>query len=159
MAVPARRAPTTTTRLNNATSRSTNVFRDIERILVAHKARELHYEYAGDNSGHVVALVFALDVEGRRLSFRMPARVEQVELAMFGTNRNLTDAKHKQAYQTAFANIRDWLKVQMAMIDIRLAKAEEIFLPYLLNSEGQTFFEAIQARQFLLEAPSQDRGE
>lgn len=150
---------TTTRRLKNSTSRSTNVFRDIERILVAHKARELHYEYAGDDSGRVVALVFALDVEGRRLAFRMPARIEQVESALYGTNLYLTDAKRKQAYQTGWACVRDWIDAQMAMIDIRLAKAEEIFLPYLLDASGQqTLYERMSAARFetrLLETPAE----
>ncbi|HLZ24735.1 MAG TPA: hypothetical protein VKQ30_21665 [Ktedonobacterales bacterium] len=147
-----------TQRLKNSTSQSPNIFRDIERILTTHKVRELHYEYANDDSGRVVALVFALDVEGRRLSFRMPARIEQVHAALYGTTHFLSPAKSQQAYRTAWANIRDWIDAQMAMIDIRLVKTQEVFLPYLLDATGEhTFYERLEQQQFqsrLLEAPT-----
>jgi hypothetical protein len=33
-----------------------------------------------------------------------------------------------------------------------MAKIEEIFLPYMLNATGETFFERIERKGFLLEA-------
>jgi len=38
------------------------------------------------------------------------------------------------------------------LLEIEMAKIEEIFLPYMINPSGETFFERIEQRGFLLEA-------
>ena len=40
----------------------------------------------------------------------------------------------------------------MALLEIEMVKIEEIFLPYMVNSSGETLFERIVQRGFLLEA-------
>ncbi len=68
------------TRLKNADSRSPHVFAAIQTCLTAHQVREIQYAFADDGSGHCVALCFALDLAGQRRTFRLPARIEAVEL-------------------------------------------------------------------------------
>ena len=58
----------------------------------------------------------------------------------------------EQAYRVAWRNILDWVEAQMALLEIEMAKIEEIFLPYMVNSIGETFFERMEQRGFLLES-------
>ena len=58
----------------------------------------------------------------------------------------------EQAYRVAWRNILDWVEAQMALLEIEMAKIEEIFLPYMVNSTGETFFERMEQRGFLLES-------
>jgi hypothetical protein len=40
----------------------------------------------------------------------------------------------------------------MALLEIGMVKMEEIFLPYMLDNSGSTFFERMEQRGFLLES-------
>lgn len=40
----------------------------------------------------------------------------------------------------------------MALLDIQMVKFEEIFLPYIEMQNGQTIFERLEEKQFLIEA-------
>jgi hypothetical protein len=133
--------------LKNYRSESTRSFEIIQQTLATHKAKQIVLDYADD--GRVNALAFSLEIEGRLHAFRLPARVENVERILYG-NRELTSAQKEQAYRTAWANIRDWVTAQMALIDTGMVKPEEVFLPYMLNRQGQTYFEALQENHFLL---------
>jgi hypothetical protein len=57
-----------------------------------------------------------------------------------------------QAYRVAWRNILDWVQAQMALLEIGMARMEEIFLPYMLDSQGHTFFERMEQRGFLLDS-------
>lgn len=137
--------------LKNTHSESPHVFADIQKTLVAHKAKGVTFEF---DDGRTVGISFWLEVKGRTLSFRMPARIGNVErIFRSRKGRPLTDREKVQAYQTAWANIRDWLSAQFALIETEMVAEEEIFLPYLLNDHGQTLYEVMEERQFLLEGP------
>jgi len=139
--------------LKNYRSESTRSFEIIQQTLATHKAKQVVLDYADD--GRVNALAFSLEIEGRLHAFRLPARVENVERILYG-DRELTSAQKEQAYRTAWANLRDWITAQMALIDTGMVKPEEVFLPYMLNRQGQTYFEALQENHFLL--PSGEEG-
>ena len=59
---------------------------------------------------------------------------------------------YDQAYRVAWRNILDWVQAQMALLEIGMAKMEEIFLPYMLDRKGRTFFERMEQRGFLLDS-------
>jgi len=127
---------------------TTDPFTIIQKNLVAHKAKQLMFDYADD--GRIKALTFTLQINNRHYGFRLPARVENVEQLLYGT-KELTDAQKQQAYVTAWANIRDWITAQMALIDTGMVKFEEVFLPYMLDRSGKTYFETLEPKHFLLD--------
>jgi hypothetical protein len=59
----------------------------------------------------------------------MPARVERVEKILYPRG-NMTPSQKEQAYRTAWANIRDWITAQMALIDTQMVKPE--YVPLLI---------------------------
>lgn len=134
--------------IKNYTSNSKTTFDKIQKILVDHNAKSINFEY---KDGRVNALIFVLEINEQEFGFKMPARVEQVETIFFKNKKRrydwqaptpLTDPEKEQAYRTAWANIRDWIDAQMALIETEQAKIEEVFLPFLVvDGKGQTLFE------------------
>jgi len=146
---------TTTPRLKNAFSESKNIFADIQKVLVAHKVTDIRFKYDPSGNGRIIGMEFSIAVDGTEYPFRLPARIENVEKILY-PRRHLTPTMREQAYRTAWANLRDWVTSQCAMIDTGMMKPEEVFLPYMIERSGErTFYEAMTERQFLL--PSGER--
>ena len=141
-------------RLKNTNSTSRNTFDAIQKTLISHKAKQVIFDYDHER---IVAISFSIEVNGVLCAFRLPARIGNVEKILYPGRRTLTTTQKDQAYRTAWANIRDWIASQMAMIDTGMVQPEEVFLPYLIGQSGQTLFETMVERQFLLPSP-QDRG-
>lgn len=121
----------------------------IQQTLVAHKAKQLMFEFGDD--GRVSSLTFSLEIDKKLHAFKLPARVKNVEHILYGT-RPLTPTQKEQAYRTAWANIRDWISAQMALIETGMVKFEEVFLPYMVDRSGKTYFETLEEKQFQLES-------
>ena len=134
---------------NYRTRLTTDPFAVIQKTLVTHKAKQIIQEFGRD--GRVYAITFSLEIDGRLHAFRLPARVDNVERILYG-KKDLTESQKEQAYKTAWANIRDWITAQMALLDTGMVKPEEIFLPYMQDKQGVTFFERMEQKGFLLES-------
>lgn len=142
---------TTTTRLKNATSTSKNVFNDIQKTLASHNVQQINFVYETNGSGRIKGIEFSLSINGTSYPFRLPARIENVEKIMYPKAWKLTQTQRDQAYRTAWANLRDWIASQCAMIDTGMVEPSEVFLPYMIERSGnRTFFEAMAENQFLL---------
>lgn len=96
----------------------------------------------------MTALSFSIITTRGELFIRLPVRTERVK-AIFD-NQNIR-YKEDQPYRTSWATIRDWISAQMALIDWEMVKLEEVFLPYAITPNGQTYFEVMENRGFLLE--------
>jgi len=143
-----------TTPIKNAQSvmSISKIFDIIKKTLVTHKARHITESY--DDNGRINAIEFVLLINGLEYPFRLPARVQAVEKILY-TNVFLSKTQKEQAYRVAWANIRDWIAAQCALIDTQMVKPEEIFLPYMIARDGRTFYEVMNERQFLLPARSE----
>ncbi len=150
---------TTTTRLKNTYSTSPRVLEDIQKMLVKHNARRVEFQY---NNGVPIGLTFSMMVQGQELYYSMPARIERVQAVLRQEARTHTQrsaATYDKARQVAWANIRDFLASQLAMIRIGLVSLEEIMLPYMVVGENdKTLFQAMAERKFLA-PPSYHEGE
>jgi hypothetical protein len=135
--------------IKNYTSKSKNSFDIIQKALASHGAQKVMFDY--NSNGEVTALSFALDFEGRMVGFKLPARIDQVEAILKKERRFPTqEALHDQAYRTGWANIRDCVTAQLALVDTKMAQIGEVFLPYATNKKGQTLFESMAENNFLL---------
>src|SRR5213083_1226287 len=117
--------------LKNYTSEGRGTFEKIQNILAVHGANKIMYDYNTD--GTLKAITFGFDINGQQAGFRLPALVENVtEILYGGTDRygrtkKITNSQRDQAYKTAWANIRDWIDAQMALVDTRQVKLEQVF--------------------------------
>lgn len=148
---------------DQSVSKSTQIIQD---ILVGHKAKQIMYEY-GQN-GNVTGLGFVIDTAKGTIPIKLPARIEKVEAIFLKAkkdanpysyrSRELTPVQKQQTINTAWKNLADWVDMQMTMLDLDLVKMEEIFLPYMTNNKGQTFFEVMENKGFQLESGEIEEG-
>ena len=104
---------------------------------------------------------FVIKVNDRFIPIKLPARVEKAQ-AVLKKQWDEGVISHKrgkentygydQAYRVAWRNILDWVQAQMALFEIGMAKMEEVFLPYMQDRQGVTFFERMEKQDFLLES-------
>lgn len=66
--------------------------------------------------------------------------------------RSNIKATKEQAERVAWRILKDWVEAQMALLDIQMVRFEEIFLPYIETGNGQTIYERLEEKHFLLEA-------
>lgn len=125
---------------------------EIEFILMKHEAKSIQKDY---ENGRIVSLSFVVD-NGRMLfPVRMPAKVEQCYQAMKKEKAKSPNKRiivtMEQAEKVSWRILKDWVEAQMALLDIEMAKLEEIFMPYIIDRSGQTLFEKLKRQQFYLE--------
>lgn len=121
---------------------------EIQKNLVAHGARKIMYDY--DESGHVQALCFAIDTPNGERGIKLPANVDAIYKVLKQQKQSgkiKTNPDYEQAERVAWRIIKNWVIAQMAILETQMVQFDEIFLPYMLNSKGQTFFQMYQQKQ------------
>ena len=118
-----------------------NIIGSIQKCLVAHGAEKIQYDY---NNGVLAGLSFGLRIGNKLAGVKLPAKVENCE-RILREQGLFNPTKKDHALRVAWANIKDWVLAQMAMIDIDMVKIEEVFLPYILDGE-KTVFEIYQEK-------------
>jgi hypothetical protein len=135
------------------------IFAELQQTLGTHGAKHISFEYGDDGKVHGVA--FTIKVHDRFIPIKLPARVEKAQ-AVLQKQWDAGVISHKrgrestygyeQAYRVAWRNILDWVQAQMALLEIGMAKMEEVFLPYMQDRDGVTLFERMEQRGFLLDS-------
>ncbi|HYT45206.1 MAG TPA: hypothetical protein VEP90_22960 [Methylomirabilota bacterium] len=129
---------------------------NILAILNKNGADKVTIEYA---SGNPSAVTFTIKTEKGMLPVKLPARIENVERLIYSQKKPryswqeqepLTEKEKAQVRRTAWKNIYDWIAAQLALVETSMVKIEEVFLPYMQDREGITFFEHMEERSFLL---------
>lgn len=125
---------------------------EIEHILMKHKAKSIMKNYEGES---ITGLSFLIDTGRQQIPVRLPVKVDEcLEVLKKEKKENprkqIKDTR-EQAERVAWRILKDWVEVQMALLDIKMVRFEEIFLPYIETNSGQTIYERLEERQFLLE--------
>jgi hypothetical protein len=55
-----------------------------------------------------------------------------------------------EAYRVAWANIKDWVEAQMALYETEMVDMPQIFLPFAVDSKGETLYDRVGRGEFLL---------
>jgi hypothetical protein len=135
------------------------IFAELQQTLGTHGAKHISFEYGDD--GKIQGVAFTIKVHDRFIPIKLPARVEQAQAVLkkqwdegiISHKRGKENTYgYEQAYRVAWRNILDWVQAQMALLEIGIAKLEEIFLPYMQDRDGVTFFERMEQRGFLLDS-------
>lgn len=123
---------------------------EIQEILSIHGATAIMTEYS---NGNVVALSFKVNTPKGEIGIRLPANIEQVQMVLKMQKRKNGQIKDttEQATKVAWRIIKDWIDAQMAILETEMVKMEEIFLPYILNKNGQTVYQMFEEKTLLLE--------
>lgn len=118
---------------------------EISALLVGAGAREISMQY---EAGKITGIRFTLDIAGGgQVHFAMPVRVEPIYQILVKRIRSTwlsgeeKKRKRAQAERVAWRQLLRWTQAQLAMIDVGMVAAREVFLPYALDHSGRTLFE------------------
>lgn len=119
----------------------------IQGQLVKHGARKIMQDY--DDDGNIAAISFLIDTPTGARGIRLPANVDAV---MEVLHRQKVKCDRAQAERVAWRIVKDWVEAQMAILESEMVRMDEIFLPYMLNREGNTLYQLYCKNQLMLEA-------
>ena len=124
----------------------------IQAKLVEHGARAVMMEYGDD--GRIKALSFNVKMPNGDLPIRLPIdtaatlRVLERQAANREIPARYADDEH--AYRVAWRIIKDGVEAQMSLLETEMVRMEEIFLPYVITPGGQTIYQVMANKGFLL---------
>lgn len=119
---------------------------EIQAILVKHGAKKIMQDY--DDNCHIAALTFLIQTPVGPRSIRLPANVDAVYAVL---QQQKVKCDFAQAERVAWRIVKDWTEAQMAILESAMVQMDQIFLPYMVNDHGQTFFDAYRNNQLSLE--------
>jgi hypothetical protein len=120
----------------------------IESLLVKCGATHTAKFYDG---GRLSGFIFQMPVDGRALTFKLPADPQAVLRVMKSEikkpHRDTIQRIESQAERTAWKILAEWVHIQITMIQMHQAEAIQIFLPYAYDGQ-HTFYEKLKENQF-----------
>ncbi|MBA7691355.1 hypothetical protein ES703_99898 [subsurface metagenome] len=133
----------------------------VQAKLVEHGARAVMMEY--DDRGRITALAFKVKMPNGELPIRLPidAAATLRVLQRQADNREIPNrfAREEHAYRVAWRIIKDWVEAQMSLLETEMVKMQEIFLPYIITPGGQTIYEVMAEKHFLLGSGEGGKGD
>lgn len=132
--------------IKNYTSKS-DVYESLGKIqgaLAKAGASKIMVDY---DAGRPTSVSFALTTPGGPRGFVLPAAVEGT-LRVFQRQKLKPD--RAQAEITAWANVRDWVLAQLALIESCDVPMDQVFLPYLSDGRGKTLYDVYASGQLRL---------
>lgn len=124
---------------------------EIEQMLVKHGAKSIMKSYEGED---VTSLSFLIDTGNGNIPVKLPVRLDDVLQVLTEQKKAHPKANIKatreQANRVAWRILKDWIEVQMALLDMKMVEFEEIFLSYIETADGKTIYEKLEEKQFLL---------
>lgn len=120
---------------------------EIHQMLAKAKAKSILSDY--DSDGELVAISFRIMCKHGLMSFKLPANVEKI-YTVIQKSTNVPKAKRtkEQASRVAWRIIKDWLEAQLALIQAEMVTVDQVFLPYVQDSAGNTLYELLAKSNF-----------
>lgn len=118
---------------------------EIQQILVKHGAKRIVQDY--DENGTISAVCFLINTPLGEQGVRLPANVDAVDSVM---QMQKVKGGREQAERVAWRIVKDWVEAQMAILESQMVTIDEVFLPYIMNADGQTVYQLFQSKQLLL---------
>lgn len=130
---------------------------EMQDILRRLGASHIVTEYDRKTS-EAVGMFFIVEIEGRKVSFSIPIRWENIQQAMIKSSVAKTYSKSvEQCKRTAWRIALRWVQAQAALIQSGGAETAEAFMPYArVDQSGTTFYQKLRDQQFkMLPAPEE----
>jgi hypothetical protein len=128
---------------------------EIQGMLARQGARSILTDY--DDEGSPTRISFLIKTLYGDQGFALPANIESVYKVMARQNAQGKIPQRfvtmEQAARVGWRIVKDWLEAQLAIIQTEMVTLDQIFLPYMtVGNQGQTMYELMKERQFLLPA-------
>ena len=131
---------------------------EIQHILSSHGARAILINY-GDQ-GQVESLSFQVMTPAGLVGFRLPINPEAIMKVLTRQRVRGRATEKPQAVRIAWRIVKDWVEAQMALLETEMVSLDQLFLPYAVTPQGNTFYEALAARGFKMLGPgTEEEGE
>ncbi len=126
---------------------------EIQRTLTRGGASAFLVE--NDEAGEIVALSFRVRLDDQLMAFRLPIDWRPV-LHILERDPKVPRPKRnkEQALRVSWRIIKDWVEAQMAIVQTKMVKLDQVFLPYAVGQDGRTFYEIAKSSN-LLSSPQQ----
>lgn len=124
---------------------------EIQSMLVAAKAESILTEF---RDGRVLSVCFKIKSPYGILAIRLPADVDAVYRVLAAERKRYINASaenslRQQAERVAWRIQKDWLEAQLAIVKVKMAELQQVFLPYIQDPEtGQTVYEKLHEQKF-----------
>ncbi len=129
------------------TTSVTTMLSEIQKALVRVGATDMSYKF--DQTGKIIGLKFGLKIKENNVGFTLPISVDKVALVLIKEdNRRASDPEY--VYRVAWANMRDWVTAQMALIETEMVEPLQAFLPYAHDASGSTLYDKVISSNLLL---------
>jgi len=136
---------------SGATKGAQHYISKVQDSLISHGAIGIQMTFDADR--RISGIVFALPAPqgGGQLNFKLPCEWQKFQVVI----KNDGNSRWKQdeyCYKVAWACLKDWIEAQMALYETHMVSMPQIFLPFVVNNNGQTLFEQVasQPDKFLL---------
>lgn len=129
---------------------ATQTIGEIQKLLSGHGVTAMMTEYDGPN---VSAVSFRLNVGDKPMSFKLPCNWRGVLEIMKNDRlqRVRYYATQDQAIRTAWRIIFEWIRAQLALVEVNMVTIPQVFLPYAIMKDGRTLSEHVESdSNFLL---------
>ncbi len=113
----------------------------IRNILRKYGVRKILTDY--DPNGELESVSFTMLVENMEVPFKLPADHRALlTLAARGETKYLKRGDEDHARRIAWRQILRWVEAQMALVDVGMVTADQVFMPYIMiDSQGRTLYE------------------
>jgi hypothetical protein len=122
----------------------------IEKLLVGFGSTNIMKEYGP--TGRVAAISFIVEMDGMKLPFRLPAKVQECYMWLKKQKPNSKTKDQtflEQAERVVWKQIYEWVHINLSMIELNQAEKLEMFFPYLNDiQKGQTYYEQLKQNKF-----------
>lgn len=128
---------------------------EIEESLLQHGATDLWKSYGANKE--ILSLAFAVPTEHGKIPFKLIINIEAVrqiirEQHQKGDARAISNAQAQdieQARNVGWRILKDWIDAQMALVEVKMRKIEQVFLADIWDSHTEkTFFEVLEDKNF-----------
>lgn len=120
----------------------------IQEVLGAKGASRVSVEYA---NGKAAGVTFGLKIGACEVGFKLPCNVAGVAQALKKSRPGGSAWRDAgQVERIAWRIVKDWVEAQMALVEANQAEMGEVFLPYAVHNDGETFFQHFKSNQLAL---------
>jgi hypothetical protein len=125
---------------------------EIAKLLCRAGARAVLTEF-DEKHGYVTSLSFKMKINDQDVAFRLPCDWKPVLIILENDShaRRRGMANESQAVRVAWRIVKDWVEAQLAIIEMKMVKTEQVFLPYVIMRDNKTLYEHVESNpKFLL---------
>ena len=123
-----------------------NYLSAINQILADFGADAVMFEYEDLEDRRIIrAMSFRLLIGQNPLSIKIPLDWRKTAYVLKQQGYYKDDY---HAYRVSLFNIREWLDAQLALLTCQMVELPQIFLPYMQDQGGKTFYEVVKSRGF-----------